>query len=102
MRSPNCRPCCSGHLRGGQRPRNFGLVGSPSGGGFACASAASSPQITCTQATMVSGGSPSTITMSYRVTSQKISRNLTATAAVVMSTPDPAVANNAATATVSF
>lgn len=83
-------------------PAGLTVVGTPAGGGFTCATAAASPQVSCTRATLPVGGAAKVITVVARVSdSIGPQTDLTDTATVSSATADPEPANNTASFTVS-
>ncbi len=76
------------------------LVGTPGGGGFACVTSGTSPQVSCTLASLPSG-STAEVTVVMRV-DENVGPGtaLTDTATVSSATPDPTPANDTASFTV--
>ena len=76
------------------------LVGTPGGGGFACVTSGTSPQVSCTLASLASG-STAAVTVVMRV-GENVGPDtaLTDTATVSSATPDPTPANDTASFTV--
>jgi uncharacterized repeat protein (TIGR01451 family) len=81
-------------------PAGVTLVGAPSGGGFACATQAASPEITCTKASQPAGSASITYTARIPNTAQP-GQKFTNTAKLTTNPADPVPANNTSSHTVS-